>query len=187
MSSVVKTLSGILVSIAATGLGALAIAADGPARPAPPAAMQPADMAQHHKEMIQRHLDAAAARLEIKASQQSAWQGYSAAVRELADVEGMPPRPAADADAATTARERAERATAFARKLTAIADATAKLQGVLAPEQKSVLAEITRNAGRHAGFGAPVMMRGMMDGWRGEGYCPMEHGKMDRRDADRTN
>jgi hypothetical protein len=182
MSSVVRTLSGILVAVVATGLGALAIAADAPPR-ATPAAMQPADMAQRHQQMLQRHLDAAAARLEIKASQQAAWQAYAAAVKQLVDVAGMPPRPDADADAATIARQRAARATTFAQRLETIADATAKLQSVLSPEQKGVLTEITRNAGMHAGFGGPMqhergMHRGWHDGPAGQGRGPMGSGDM---------
>ncbi|MFO1400966.1 MAG: Spy/CpxP family protein refolding chaperone [Steroidobacteraceae bacterium] len=172
MTRFLRTASGVLVALVATGIGALAIAAD---VRTPTTATEQAEMAQRHKAMIQRHLDDAAARLEIKASQQSAWQGYATAVKDLAEAEGMPPRPDADADATTIARQRAERASAFARRLGVIADATAKLQGVLTPEQKSVLTELTRNAGMHGGPGAMMMMhRQMMDGRRG----PMDRGNM---------
>ena len=113
--------------------------------------------------MIQHRLDSAASRLEIKASQQSAWQAYAAAVQALGETDKLKPtQPDADADAAAIARERAERATAFAARLTAIADATARLQGVLSPEQKSTLNQITREAGHHHGpdsFGRPMMER----------------------------
>jgi hypothetical protein len=173
MKSFFRTVSGIFVAFVATGLGAVAIAADAGKPPASPAgAATPADMAQRHQAMIQHHLDAAAARLEIKASQQSAWQAYAAAVKDLA-AEGMPPRPDADADAATIARQRAERASAFARKLGVIADATAKLQAVLTPEQKSVLTELTRNAGMHR-----PMMGGKMHGMHGGMRDPMGHDHM---------
>ena len=39
--------------------------------------------------MIQRRLDGAASRLEIKASQQSAWQAYAAAVQALGETDAM--------------------------------------------------------------------------------------------------
>ena len=188
MKSLVRTVSGILVAFVATSLGAVAIAADAGKPPAPrTAAATPADMAQRHQEMMQRHLDSAAARLEIKASQQSAWQGYSAAVKELA-AEGKPPRPDADADAATIARQRAERASAFARKLGAIADATAKLQSVLTPEQKGVLTELTRNAGMHGpmmgGMRGPMARDHMGQGPMGMGQGPMGQGPMAQGPAD---
>lgn len=181
MNRFVRTASGVLVALVATGLGAMAIAAD---VRTPQAATDPAEMAQRHKAMVQRRLDAAAARLEIKASQQSAWQGYAAAVKDLAETEGMPPRPDTDADAATIARQRAERATTFARKLGAIADATAKLQGALTAEQKSVLTELTRNAGMHGGPGAMMKAhRQMMDGRRGSERGSMERDSMERAPA----
>jgi hypothetical protein len=190
MTRFIRTASGVLVALVATGIGALAIAAD---VHTPATANDPAEMAQHHKAMVQRRLDDAAARLEIKASQQSAWQAYSTTVKELAEAEGMPPRPDADADAATIARQRAERASAFARKLGAIADATAKLQSVLTAEQKSVLTELTRNAGMHGGPGGMMMMhRQMMDGRHGErgamdhgatDHDRMDHGPMDHAPA----
>lgn len=178
MTTLARTASGVLVAVIATGLGAAAIAADAGRPSTPPAsATLPADMAQRHQAMVQRRLDDAAARLEIKASQQAAWQAYAATVKDLAESEGMPPRPDADADAATIARQRAERASAFARKLGAIADATAKLQGALTAEQKSVLTELTRNAGmRNAG------MRGDMRG--GPGGMMMHRSMMDRGTMD---
>lgn len=187
MKVLVRTVSGILVAFVATGLGAAAIAADAGRPSAPPAGMaDAATMAQHHKAMVQRRIDDAAARLEIKASQQSAWQGYAAAVKDLAEAEGLPPRPDADADAATIARQRAERATAFARKLGAIADATAKLQGVLTPEQKSVLTELTRNAGMHGGPGGMMMHRQMLEDRRDGKRGTMNRGAMDRAPTDRA-
>ncbi len=161
MNSIVRTASGALVAFVATGLGALAIAAD----TAQPSSTQSTDLSQRHQQMVQRRLDGAAARLEIKASQQSAWQAYAAAVKDLADVEDLPPRPDAGADAATIARARAERASTHARKLGVVADATARLQSALTPEQKSVLTEITRNAGMRGG---PMAGAGK-DGWRGAG------------------
>ena len=177
MKSLVRTVSGILVAFVATSLGAVAIAADAGKPPAPrTAAATPADMAQRHQEMMQRHLDSAAARLEIKASQQSAWQAYAAAVKDLADIEGLPPKPATDADAATLARQRAERASAHARRLSAVADATAKLQGVLSTEQRDVLTELTRNTGMRGGPGGAMMRHPMQDGAGMDGRRGGRHG-----------
>ncbi|MCC7462528.1 MAG: hypothetical protein IT480_08725 [Gammaproteobacteria bacterium] len=170
MTPIVRTTSGILCALLATGLGALAIAADAGKPPAPRAgaAASPADMAQRHQQRVQRRLDAAAARLEIKASQQSAWQGYSAAVKDLADAESLPPRAAADADAATIARQRAERASTHARKLAALAEATGTLQAALTAGQQQVLTELTRNAGMHGG---PMMLRRQARAdWHGTGH-----------------
>ena len=151
-------LAGTLAAAAlAASLSVVTFAASAPAKPAPAEARAP-DHAAMRREWIQHRLDNAAARLEIKASQQSAWKDYSANVLALADMAGTRPmRPAPDADAATIARERAERASDFARKLGTIADATARLQGVLTPEQKAVLTEITRQAG-HPHAGHPDMM-----------------------------
>jgi hypothetical protein len=173
MNSIVRTVSGIIVSVVATGLGALAIAAD---VKTPSAATSQTDAVQRHQEMVQRRLDSAAARLEIKASQQSAWQAYAAAVKDLADVEGLPPKPATDADAATLARQRAERASAHARKLSAVADATAKLQGVLSTEQRDVLTELARNTGMRGGPGGAMMRHPMQDGAGMDGRRGGRHG-----------
>ena len=165
MTRFTRSLIVIVATGATASLGALALAAN---TPKPAAA--PADTVQARKDWIQHRLDDVAARLEIKASQQAAWQAYAATVLALGDLgEGMRARPAADADAATIARERAEHLTVFARKLTDIADATARLQGVLSPEQRSVLTEVTRNAGMHGmhdGYGPSMMhhpMRGHFD------------------------
>ena len=163
MKQSARVFTGIIVSCVVTGLGAIAVAADKPAKSAPPATQMQPDRAAAHKEMIQRHLDSLASRLEIKASQQSAWQAYAAAVQAL--IETGAARPGPDADAATLTRDRAERATVFARKLTAVADATARLQGALTQDQRAVLDQVTREAGRRhrmAGFGpdgsGPMMM-----------------------------
>jgi hypothetical protein len=92
-----------------------------------------------------------AARLEIKASQQGAWGDY---VKARESMWANPPvRPAKDADAATIARSRADFAADMARKLAVVSDATAKLQAVLAPEQRKVFDEMARRGGhrRHHG------------------------------------
>ena len=63
--------------------------------------------------------------------------------------------PPKDADAATLARHRADMAAQMATKLATLADATAKLQGALTPEQAKTLADMTRHpmGGRHGGKG----------------------------------
>jgi len=154
----------------AASLSAVTFAAATPQDARPAAAAQRPDPTAMHREWIQHRLDSAAARLEIKASQESAWKDYSASVLALADLAGpWRGRPAADADAATIARERAERAEAFAARLKSIADATARLQGALSADQKAVLTEITRHAGRegmmmeHAMMGPGVMEPGMSE------------------------
>lgn len=83
--------------------------------------------------------------LEIKASQQSAWDAYAAAKLDLmASFDHS--RPPADADAATLAHRHADQANALAAKLSAVADATDKLQAVLSDDQRKVL---DRLAQRH--------------------------------------
>jgi hypothetical protein len=132
------------------------------AEPAPAAQDGPREaMAQHAQRHVQEHLDGLAARLEIKASQEPAWQSFSAAFREL-----MTPRPrlARDAkpgsgpDAATMAREQAERAAARAQHLARLADATSQLEQVLGPEQRLVLDEAARRFHEH--YAHAGMMRG---------------------------
>jgi LTXXQ motif family protein len=91
---------------------------------------------------INARLDKMAERLEIRASQQGAWATYRAMVIGLADTSGLT-RPAADADAATLLRYRAERTGEMAQKLAKLAEATSTLQTILAPEQRAVLDEMT--------------------------------------------
>ncbi len=105
-----------------------------------------------------------AARLEIKASQQGAWGEYVKAREGM--LANMPARPARDADAATVARSRADFSADMARKLAVVSDATAKLQAVLAPEQRKVFDEMARRGG-HRGFGGHHGERGGHEG-RGE-------------------
>lgn len=124
-----------------------------------------AEMAQRHAEHVTALLDRLANRLEIKASQQPAWQGYAAALRDLMS----PPLPAgapegkAAPDAAALAREHADRAAEHAQKLARLADATAKLEQVLGADQREVLDETARHLTREHGPG-PGMAHG---GWHG--------------------
>jgi hypothetical protein len=99
--------------------------------------MDPVLMKQHMQEHIKIRLDRLAQRLEIKASQQPVWENFAKSVEMLAD--GNAKKPDMDADAATIARYRADRASEMAGKLSRIADATAKLQAALNPDQRKVL------------------------------------------------
>jgi hypothetical protein len=117
--------------------------------------MTEADRAQMRERMqarMNQRLDRIAARLEIKASQQDVWDIYRRARASM--FENRPSRPARDADAATLTRFRADMAQRRAQHLATMADATAKLQQVLEPQQQKVLDEIVRQTGprgRHGG------------------------------------
>lgn len=105
--------------------------------------ISPEKMHEHMK----AKLDKLAARLEIKASQQAIWEEYAKSVESLAD-HGIK-EPAQDADAATISRYRADRTADFAKKLTAIADATAKLQKSLTEDQRKTLNQATHHHRHH--------------------------------------
>ncbi len=94
---------------------------------------------EHMREYQHMRLNKLANRLEIKASQQSVWEAY------VKSVEAMPEKhadaPGHDADAATIAHDRADRAAEFAKKMADIADATASLQKVLTADQQKVFNE----------------------------------------------
>ncbi len=126
------------------------------------------EMQQRMQSRMQARLDQMANRLEIKASQQDAWQAYVKTHKEMFDG-SMKPAPK-DADAATLARHRADMAAKMAQKLATHADATAKLQSALTPEQAKTLADMTRHpmGGRHGGRGERGS-RGSMGGMGGMG------------------
>ena len=130
--------------------------------------MTDADRAQMRERMqarMDQRLDRLAARLEIKASQQTAWETYRKA--RASSFEARPERPARDADAATMTRFRADMAQRRAQHLATMADATAKLQEALEPSQRKVLDEIARQSGP----------RGMHRGHRhGSGRSGERHG-----------
>jgi hypothetical protein len=109
--------------------------------------MNPERMHEHMK----ARLDKLAGRLEIKSSQQAVWEEYAKSVEMLAERNMK--KPGDDADAAAISRYRADRATEFARKLTRIADATAKLQTALTEDQRKVLNQASRRF-LHKGHGA---------------------------------
>lgn len=118
--------------------------------------MTDADRAQMRERMqtrMKQRLDGMAARLEIKASQQDAWNAFRQA-RESAMAGAMPQRPGPDADAATLTRFRAEMAKRRADHMAVMADATAKLQEVLDPNQRKVLDEMSQRGGAR-GHGGP--------------------------------
>jgi hypothetical protein len=127
-------------------------------------AMTEADRAKMRERMqtgMKQRLDRMAARLEIKASQQDAWSAYRAARESIFDQ--PPQRPAPGADAATIARFRADMAKRMADHLAVMADATAKLQDALDPNQRKVLDEMSRRGG-HRGRGGFGPRRGHADG-----------------------
>jgi hypothetical protein len=192
-----RALAGAALSaglVATIGLVSSA-AAEPPAPPAAPADLRAAlhdDMGQRWAQHVQAHLDKLAERLEIKASQEPAWQKFSAAFRDtlrLHTMMGHPPadeagRAAPEADAAMLARQQAERARDHAQKLAQLAEATAALQQVLNPEQRQVLNEAARHFAReHGGHGGmgPMDGAGHHSGMgdhceRGGEYGDHEHG-----------
>ena len=127
----------------AYGLGALMLAA-GLTVAAAPDESAPNAAAWHQRmhERVQARLDALGKRLQITPAQQDAWNAYVNTVESTLST--PPTRPAADADAATIARFRADLAARHAQKLAQIADATAKLQEVLDPEQRKTLDQAMR-------------------------------------------
>jgi len=116
--------------------------------------MSPEKMHEHMK----GRLDKLAERLEIKASQQTAWGEFAKSVGMLA--ERSVKKPGDDADATAVSRFHAERASEFAKKLARIADATAKLQTALTEDQRKTL-----NQAAHRFL------------HRDHGWNPMSHGR----------
>lgn len=167
-----RALAGAAVSacLVAT-IGLVSSSAAEPAKPAAPmdegAAMHGMHdaMGQRWTQHVQAHLDKLAERMEIKASQEAAWQKFSAAFQTNMSLHGMMGHPPGHegghetpaADAAALARQQADRAWDHAQKLTQLADATAALQQVLTPEQRLVFDEAARHFihehGEHGGMG----------------------------------
>jgi len=167
-----NTRSKLTTALVAAGLALSATLAAVPVASAAPGygpgmrEMTP-EMQERMQSRMQARLDKMANRLEIKASQQDAWQAYAKVHKDMFDARPTPP--AKDADAATLARHRADTAAKMATKLATLADATAKLQGALTPEQAKTLADMTRHPmggrhGKHGGFGGrgDHGQRGMM-------------------------
>jgi len=114
-----------------------------------PAESMHEQMAQRLTMHLQAQLDELAARLQIKASQEPAWQAFSGAYRDLVTAH-LAQREAAragtaDLDAASLARKRADWAAEDAQRLAKLADATGKLQQSLSPDQRLVLNEVARH------------------------------------------
>lgn len=167
------------VSVAAGLMTALGAAPSAAAEKAPASvAPTPSEAAQPFTKQLQAHLDELAARLEIKASQEPAWQAFSEAYRDvIATLLGQrqaASRGASELDAAALARRRADWAAENAQKLERLAQATAKLQQSLNPEQRLVLNEVARRfAQEHFAHGP---MHG--GGYEGHGaHCERGDGK----------
>jgi hypothetical protein len=107
--------------------------------------------AQDRQAGEKKHLDHEATMLEIKASQQAAWDTYAAAKLDLVASFGAMMKPATsdDLDAAAAAHKHADHAAEIAQKLAKLADATDKLQAVLSDDQRKVLNRMAK----HHGFG----------------------------------
>ena len=118
--------------------------------------------AENIHEQMKVKLDRLAERLEIKASQQSAWEEFS---KSFAPLEQHAKAPDFNTDAATIARYRAEQANEFAKKLTVIADATAKFQKSLTEEQKKVFNQVAHHL---------LHRKHQWNGENQNGHAPME-------------
>jgi len=129
--------AGLTLAITAMSLPAFAAGKD-----------DPASMQQRFEQMQARmkaRIAKMGERLEIKASQQAAWNEYVNSRQAM--MAQRPARPAKDADAATVARSRAEFVADMARKLAVVSDATAKLQAVLDDNQKKAFNQMARRSG----------------------------------------
>lgn len=171
-----NTRNTLTATLVAAGLALAAAVPAASAAPGPGAREMTPEMQERMQSRLQARLDKMANRLEIKASQQDAWQAYVKVHKEQFDPAAMKP-PAKDADAAAIARHRADMAAKMATKLATLADATAKLQGALTPEQAKTLADMTRHpmGGRHGGPGGRGEHgpRGPMGGGMGNGMSGM--------------
>jgi cell pole-organizing protein PopZ len=106
--------------------------------------------AQHRQEVVKARLAKMAERLQINASQQKAWQTYAKVIEDASNM--SPPKKFDEkADAAATIRSQADSAAAHAAKLSQLADATAKFEKVLTPEQRTAFDQMARDL-HHRGF-----------------------------------
>jgi hypothetical protein len=167
MNRAILSRSAFAIAICGAFLLRPAYAADAAPAPAPdhPEALH-AQMERHLDEKIHARLARLADRLEIKASQQPAWQKFSAAWTEASHgpAGAMAHRPGPDADAATLTRTHAEFAARHAQVLARLADATAELEQALGPDQRKVFDEVARQ----------VAHEHMMGG-HGEGHAAGMH------------
>lgn len=135
--------------------------------------MNPEQMQQYIQARMKTRMDRLAQRLEIKASQQAVWEDFAKSIETLPDRNAK--KPADDADAATIARYHADRASEMAGKMTRIADATAKLEAALTPDQRKVLDQ-TAQLFLHHRHGAGFEHHGMYHGEGDQGWKQQEHG-----------
>ncbi len=146
-------LSRILPALPALLIGAVLVAFVNSAACAAPDS--PKDEQRPSPEKIHRfiemRLDKLSKRLEIKASQEPAWGAFRKSVEALAETPAK--RPGENANAAEIAHFRADRTAEMARKLSAIADATDKLEAVLTDDQRKILDESARHFRHHAHCG----------------------------------
>lgn len=110
-----------------------------------------------------RRIDKEAGLLEIKPSQQSAWDEYAAVKLDIAAsfAKGRHAPAPEGQDAAGLLRQRAEHMAEAAKNMTRLADATEKLQAVLSAEQKTVLKRLVAEHGMHHRHHADGLHRGM--------------------------
>lgn len=111
-----------------------------------------APTAEQMQQRVQARLTRMAERLEIKASQQAAWDAY--VQKRIAMVQARPQRPDRDADAPTVLRFRAGMAERRAKNLVALADATEDLRKNLDAAQQKVLDRMALRQGRHGARGS---------------------------------
>ena len=97
---------------------------------------------KRHEEMQAEHLKKMAAHIGITASQDAAWQAYTAVLMTRPTPAAHPD---ATADAATIARFHADMAAEHAKRLASLADATSKLQASLSVEQRKKFDEIAHH------------------------------------------
>ena len=182
----------LLVSFAAPALVAFGMlaAAPGWAQSNDPAPAKPGAeehhraMEAHRAEMMQHHLDAAAERLELKASQVPAWQQFGAAFTALHQPPAMAHGHEHEAfdkrDAAAWAKLASEHAADRAKKLATLADATAKLQATMTDNQRALFTQMAREHLMHHHRPHPGMP-GRHTPWHpgGDEHGPGMHGEAD--------
>ena len=110
------------------------------------------DREKRQEEFFQRMTERMADRMEIKASQQSAWQAYAKILESTFAHPAQ--RPEYKTDAVSISRMYADMAAERAKKLAVIADATVKFQEVLTLDQRKtfdqmVVSFVHRRGGYH--------------------------------------
>jgi hypothetical protein len=163
-------------TLAVAVFGVFALTSSTSALSAPPIAPNEAkqDWAKERQERLKHFTDGLANRLEIKASQQSAFQAFVKTLEAAAEHPAK--KPEVKTDAASLARLHADMAAARAQKLAKIADATAKLQEVLSPEQRKTLDQIAARFANRRGH--------RFHGGEHEERGGHEHGRWNRQEQD---